>query len=69
MELLKKDKKVTGRVDVLVEQLNSIGPKANRWPLALLNKCFMENKIPAILRTQLKSHWVNLQKQHSACQF
>ena len=42
-----KDNKAPGGDDVLVEQLKNIGPKA-RWLLAMLNKCFMENKIPTI---------------------
>ena len=33
-----KDKKAAGRDDVLVEQLKNIGPKANVWLLAMLNK-------------------------------
>ena len=33
-----------------MEQLRIIGPTANRWLVTMLNKCFMENKIPAIWR-------------------
>ena len=32
------------------QQLKNIGPKANRWLMPMLNKCFMENKIPTIWR-------------------
>ena len=35
---------------VLVEQLKNIVPKAKRWLLTMLNKCFMENKIPTLWR-------------------
>ena len=45
-----KDNKAAGRDDVLVEQLKNIGPKAHMWFLAMLNECFMENKIPTIWR-------------------
>ena len=45
-----KDKKDFGRDDVLVSQLKNIGSKAHMWMLAMLNKCFMENKIPTIWR-------------------
>ena len=38
--------KASGRDDVLVQQLKNIGPKAHIWLLTILNKCFMENKIP-----------------------
>ena len=38
------------RDDVLVEQLNNLGPKAYIWLLTMLNKCFMENKIPTLWR-------------------
>ena len=38
------------RDDVLVEQLNNLGPKAHRWLLTMLNKCFMENIIPTLWR-------------------
>ena len=36
--------------DVLVVQLNNLGPKAHRWLLPMLNKYFMENKIPTLWR-------------------
>ena len=39
-----KYNKSAGRNDVLVEQLKNIGPKAHMRLLAMLNKCFMENK-------------------------
>ena len=41
-----KNNKASGRDDILVEQLKNIGTKAHRWLLAMLNQCFMENKIP-----------------------
>ena len=42
--------KASGRDNVLVEQLNNFGPKPHRWLLTMLNKCFMENKIPTLWR-------------------
>ena len=45
-----KNNKASGRDDVLVEQLNNLGPKAHRWLLTMLNKCFKESKIPTLLR-------------------
>ena len=45
-----KNYKSSGRDDVLVEQLKNLGPKAHRWLLTMLNKCFMENKIPTLWR-------------------
>ena len=38
----------TGRDDVLVEQLNNVDPTVHRWLLTMLNKWFIENKIPNI---------------------
>ena len=43
-----KNNKASGRDDVLVEQLNNLDPKVDRWLLTMLNKCFMENKIPTL---------------------
>ena len=43
-----KNNKASGRDDVLVEQLKNIGPKGHRWLLTILNKCFIENKIPTL---------------------
>ena len=45
-----KNNKAAGRDDVLVEQLKNLGPKTHRWLLTMLNKCFMENKIPTLWR-------------------
>ena len=45
-----KNNKASGRDDVLVKQLNNLGPKSHRWLLTMLNKCFMENKIPTLWR-------------------
>ena len=39
-----KNNNADGR-DVLVEQLNNLSPKAHRCLLAMLNKCFAENKV------------------------
>ena len=43
-----KNNKASDRDDVLVEQLKNPGPKVHRWLLTMLNKCFMENKIPTL---------------------
>ena len=45
-----KNNKASGRDDVLVEQLKNLCPKAHKWLLTMLNKCFMENKIPTLWR-------------------
>ena len=45
-----KNNKAAGRDDGLVEQLKNLGTKAHRWLLTMLNKCFMENKIPTLWR-------------------
>ena len=45
-----KNNKASGRDDVLVEQQNNLGPKAHRWLLTLLSKCFMESKISTLWR-------------------
>ena len=45
-----KNNKAAGRDDILVEQLNHLGPKAQKWLLTMLNICFMENKIPTVRR-------------------
>ena len=44
-----KNNKAAGRDDVLVEQLNNLGQKANKC-LQMLNVCFTGNKIPEIWR-------------------
>ena len=49
-EAILKNNKASGRDYVLVEQLKNLGPKAHRWLLTMLNKCFMENKIPTLWR-------------------
>ena len=41
-----KNNKASGRDDFLEEQLSNLGPNAHRWLLTMLNKFFMENKIP-----------------------
>ena len=51
-----KNNKTAGRDDVLVEQLNNIGRKAHRWLLTIINKCFMENKIPPLWTVQEYRH-------------
>ena len=45
-----KNNKAAGIDDMLVEQLNNIGPKTHKWLLAMLNNCFTQNKIPTIWR-------------------
>ena len=42
--------KAAGRDDVLVEQLKNLGPNAHKWLRAMLNNCFIHNKIPTIWR-------------------
>ena len=45
-----KNKKAAGIDDVLVEQLNNLGPRAHRWLHSMLNVCFTENRIPKVWR-------------------
>ena len=45
-----KNKKVAGIDDVLVEQLNNLGPRAHRWLHSMLNVYFTENRIPKVWR-------------------
>ena len=45
-----KNNKASVRADVLVNNLKNLGPNAHRWLLTMLNKCFMENKIPTLWR-------------------
>ena len=45
-----KNNKAAGRDDVLMEHLKNLCPKAHRWLLTMLNKCFMEHKIPTLWR-------------------
>ena len=45
-----KNNQASDRDDVLVEQLNNLGPKAHRCLQTMLDKCFMENKIPILWR-------------------
>ena len=45
-----KNNKADGRDDVLVEQLKNLGPKAHKWLRAMLNNCFIDNKISTIWR-------------------
>ena len=45
-----KNNKAAGIDDVLVEQLNNLGPNTHNWLLAMLNNCFTQNKIPIIWR-------------------
>ena len=45
-----KNNKAAGRDDVLVEQLKNLGPNAHNWLRAMLNNCFIDNKIPTIWR-------------------
>ena len=45
-----KNNKAAGIDNVLVEQLNNLGPNTHKWLLAMLNNCFTQNKIPTIWR-------------------
>ena len=45
-----KNNKAAGIDDVLVEQLQILGPKTHKWLLAMLNNCFTQNKISTIWR-------------------
>ena len=62
-----KINKAAGRDDVLVDQLKFLGPKAHGWLLTMLNKCFMENKIPTLWRQSKIIAILKLGK-HSAIQ-
>ena len=43
-----KNNNAAGIDDVLVEQLNNLGPNTHKWLLAMLNNCLTQNKIPTI---------------------
>ena len=45
-----KNNKAAGRDDVWVEQLKNLGPNAHKWLRAMLNNCFIDNKILTIWR-------------------
>ena len=45
-----KNNKAAGSDDVLVEQQQHLGQKANKWLHTMLNVCFTGNKIPKIWR-------------------
>ena len=45
-----KNNKAASINDILVEQLKNLGPKAHKWLHTMLNRCFIENKIPKIWR-------------------
>ena len=45
-----KNNKAAGIDDVLVEQVNNLGPNTHKWLLAMLNNCFTQNKISTIWR-------------------
>ena len=45
-----KNNKAAGRDDVLVEQLKNLGPNAHKLLRAMLNNCFIDNKILTIWR-------------------
>ena len=57
--------KTAGRDDALVEQLNHLGPTANKWSHTMLNVCFTGNKIPNIW-SQFKSIAIPKQAKDSA---
>ena len=42
--------KAAGIDDVLVEQLNNLGPRAHKWLQTMISKCLTENKIPKLWR-------------------
>ena len=48
-----KNNKAAGREDVLVEQLENLGPNAHKWLRAMLNNCFINNKIPTMWRPKI----------------
>ena len=48
-----KNNNAAGRDDVLVEQLKNIGPNAHKWLRAMLNNCFINNKIPTMWRPKI----------------
>ena len=45
-----KNRKAVEIDDVLVEQLNNLGPRAHRWIHPMLNVCFTETRIPKVWR-------------------
>ena len=51
-----KNNEASGSDDVQVEQLKTPGPKAYRWLLTMLNKCFMENKFSTLWTIQDYRH-------------
>ena len=47
-----KNNKAAGIDDVLVEQLNNLGPKPYKWLLAMFNNYFTQNKILSVPHVQ-----------------
>ena len=45
-----KNGKAAGIDDVLVDQINNIASISHKWLLDMLNKCFIENKVPILWR-------------------
>ena len=45
--------KAAGTDNVLVKQLNNLGPTLHNWLLDMLKKCFTENKVPRLLRQSM----------------
>ena len=45
-----KHNNAAGIDDVLLEQLNNLGPRAYKWLKTMLSKCLTENKIPKLWR-------------------
>ena len=45
-----RNNKAAGRNDFLVEKLKNLGPNAHKWLHAMLNNCFIDNKIPTICK-------------------
>ena len=48
-----KNNNAADRDDVLVEQLKNLGPNAHKWLRAMLNNCFINNKIPTMWRPKI----------------
>ena len=48
-----KNKNVGDISDVLVKQLNNLGPPFHNWPLVMPTKCFTENKVPRMWRQSM----------------
>ena len=56
-----KNGKATGIDDVLVKQLNYLGPTLHNWLLNMLNNC-LENKVPRLWRVKDQRHPETIQQ-------